>query len=89
MCRKILKKVFEIRFDETVFGQAWSILKFDGDSKTIDKLELISLVNNLAKMLVTKRPSFHISDVSSAKLHRLANKDALKAQNPSYKLVTD
>ena len=47
--RKVLKTV-DIRFDENLFKQAWAILKFDQGTETLDKLELTTLVQNLAKI---------------------------------------
>jgi hypothetical protein len=66
--------VCDVRFDETLFKEAWAILKFDEDNKTLDKMEFTTLLQNLAKMLVSKRAPSIYSDsaASSAKMHRLA-----------------
>lgn len=64
----------EVRFDETLFKEGWAILKFDEENKTLDKMEFTTLLQNMAKMLASKRAPSFFSDsaMSSAKLHRLA-----------------
>lgn len=49
--RKILKQIYDIRLIDHVFNQAWQILKFDDGRKTIDKMELNSLIDNLSKLM--------------------------------------
>lgn len=53
--RKILKQIYDMRLNDDVFNQVWQILKFDNGRKTIDKIELNSLIDNICKLMGQKK----------------------------------
>jgi len=44
-----------MRLNDDVFKQVWQILKFDNGRKTIDKIELNSLIDNICKLMGQKK----------------------------------
>ena len=87
ICTKVIKKVTNLRFCETTFERAWSILKFEAETgQQIDAYELKSLAQNLVKLLSKQTRGYlsqsaTCSEISSAKLHRIVASSELGKSN--------